>query len=209
MGVRLYADDAFIRLRQAVGDALVIAAVWWVVRLARRLAAAIGEFGIVADGLDRSGRGVSQGADNAVDAVDDVPAIGGALAAPFRTLGDAGRELTTAGDQVQRTVDAVAFWVPAVLVLLVVGWIALRYLPHRLRWVREATEVSHVLVSPDAARLLGLRAAAGRPLRTLRRDVGDPAAALAEERYAELAAVELRALGLSPARLERRPAPSA
>lgn len=209
MGVRLYADDGLLRLRQAVGDALVVAAVWWVVRLARRVARAIGELGIVADGLDRSGRGVSRGASNAVDAVDDVPAIGGALAAPFRTLGDAGQGLTLAGDQVQRTVDAVAFWVPAVLVLLVVGWIALRYLPDRLRWVREATEVGHVLASPDAARLLGLRAAAGRPLRTLRRAIGDPAAALAEERYEELAAIELRALGLSPSRLERRPTPSA
>ena len=209
MGVRLYADDTLLRLRQAVGDALVLAAVWWVVRIARRLSSAIAEVGVVADGLDRSGRSVSRGAASAVDAVDGVPAIGGALAAPFRTLGGAGRDLTAAGDQFQRTVDTVAFWLPAVLVLVVVGWIAARYVPGRLRWVREATEVEQVLASPDAARLLGLRAAAVRPLRTLRRAVGDPAAALAAGRFDELAAVELRALGLSPARLTRQPKRSA
>jgi hypothetical protein len=208
VGWRLYADDELIRLRQAAGDAVALFVAWWVVRLARRLAEAIGEFGVVADGLDRSGRSVSSGAENAVDAVEGLPAVGGALAAPFRTLGQAGSELTAAGDQVGRTVETVAFWVPLVLAVAVLGWIALRYVPHRVRWVREATEVARLLASPGAAQLLGLRAATGRPLRTLRRAVGDPAAALAEERFHELAAVELRALGLSVDRLETPSTPA-
>jgi hypothetical protein len=203
VGWRLYADDELVRLRQVVGDALAIAVAWWVIRLALRLRDAIGELRVVARGLEGSGRGVSQGAQNAGDAVASIPGVGSALSAPFRTLGGAGRDLVAAGDQVGRTVDSVALWLPLVLALLVLGWIALRYLPARLRWVREATEVTQVLASPGAAQLLGLRAAATRPLRTLRREVGDPAAALAAERYAELAVVELRALGLSPDALER------
>lgn len=203
MGRRLYADDELLRLRQIVGDVLVLVVAWWVVRAARWLADAIGEVGILADGLDRSGRGVSQGARSAVDAVDGIPAVGDALAAPFRTIDGAGRELTAAGDQVARTVDAVALWLPLLLAALVIGWIAFKYVPHRIRWIREASEVGQVLRSPDGAQLLGIRAAAGRPLRTLRREVGDPASALAEGRYRELAAVELRALGLSPDALER------
>jgi hypothetical protein len=211
VGWRLYADDDRRRLRQVVGDALAVLAAWWIVRLALRLRDGIREFRVVADGLDSSGRSVVSSARNAEDAVDGFPAIGGALAAPFRTLGGAGRDLVAAGDQVGQTVDAVAFWLPFVLVLLVLSAVAVLYLPFRLRWIREATEVTRVLVSPDAARLLGLRAATGRPLRTLRRAVGDPAAALAAERYEELAAVELRALGLSPAHLEAaspRPGPA-
>lgn len=208
MGWRLYADDELRRLRQVVGDVLAVLAAWWVVRLAFRLRDGIREFRVVAEGLDSSGQSVVRGARNAEEAVDGLPAIGGALAAPFRTLGGAGRDLVAAGDQVGQTVDAVAFWIPFLLVLLVLSVVTVLYLPFRLRWIREATEVSRVLTSPEAARLLGLRAATGRPLRTLRRAVGDPAAALAAERYEELAAVELRALGLSPAHLASpRPGP--
>jgi hypothetical protein len=197
VGWRLYADEPRRRTRQVVGDAFVLAVAWWIVRLAVRLRDGIGELSTVASGLERSGRSVSEGAGSAESAVQGVPAVGGALAAPFRRLGSAGRELTTAGDQVGRSVETVAFWVPVVLVGLVLGWILLRYLPARVRWIREATEATELLGSPDAARLLGLRAAATRPLRTLRREVGDPATALAEGRDAELARVELRALGLS------------
>lgn len=210
MGWRLYADDELRRLRQVVGDVLAVLAAWWVVRVAFRLRDGIREFHVVAEGLDSSGQSVVRGARNAEEAVDGLPAIGGALAAPFRTLGGAGQDLVAAGDQVGQTVDAVAFWVPFLLLLLVLAAVAVLYLPFRLRWIREATEVSRVLGSPEAARLLGLRAATGRPLRTLRRAIGDPAAALAAERYEELAAVELRALGLSRVHLEAaspRPGP--
>jgi hypothetical protein len=198
VGWRLYADDERRRLRQVVGDVLAVLAAWWVIRSALRLRAGIRELRVVAEGLDSSGRSIARSAQNAEDAVDGLPAIGGALAAPFRTLGGAGRDLVAAGEEVAQTVDAVAFWIPFLLVLLVLGSVAALYLPRRLRWVREATEVTRVLASPEAARLLGLRAAAGRPLRTLRRAVGDPAAALAAERFDELAAAELHALGLAP-----------
>lgn len=209
MGWRLYADDALLRTRQVVGDGLVLAAAYWIVRLALRLREGVAELRVVATGLERSGRNVSQGADGAGDVLADVPGIGGALAAPFRTIEGAGRDLVAAGDQVGRAVDAVTLWLPLVLALLVLGWIGLRYLPARVAWVREATEAGLVLRSPDAARLLGTRAAATRPLRQLRRAVGDPATALAEGRFTELAAVELRALGLSTAGLTERDAPSA
>jgi hypothetical protein len=208
VGWRLYADDPWLRTRQVVGDALALAVAWWIVRLAARLRHGIDELRLVASGLERSGRSVSEGAGSAESAVEGVPAVGGALAAPFRTIGGAGRELTAAGDQVARTVETVAFWVPVLVTALVLGWIVLRYLPARVRWVAEATEAALVLGSPDAARLLGVRAAATRPLRTLRREVGDPATALAEERYVELARVELRALGLSTHALDAGRPPS-
>ncbi|MEX1177591.1 MAG: hypothetical protein WEB09_03935 [Nitriliruptor sp.] len=205
MGVRLYADETWVRLRQVAGDATVLAITWWVIRTARRLAEAIGEFAAVADGLDRSGRTVSEAAGRASEAVEGIPAVGNALATPFRSLGGAGTELVGAGEQVGRTVAAVAFWVPAVFVALVLGWVLLWYLPRRTRWVREVRAVEELLRSPDADRLLAVRAAATRPLRQLRREVDDPAGALAEGRHAELAAVEMRALGLAPARLLRVP----
>jgi hypothetical protein len=201
---RLYADDGRRRLRQVAGDLLVLVVTGWTVRTAGRLADGVREFGAVADGLDRSGRTVSDAASRAGSAVEPLPAVGGALSAPFRALGGAGQELATAGAQVERSVDQLAFWLPALLLVVVLGWVATRYVPSRLHWIREATEVTHLLADADAAQLLGTRAAATRPLRTLRRHVDDPAAALADGRYEELATIELRALGLSPDRLAGR-----
>jgi hypothetical protein len=201
---RLYADDGGRRLRQVTGDLVVLLAVGWTVRTAGRLADGVREFGAVADGLDRSGRTVSDAAERAGGAVEPIPAVGGALSAPFRALGGAGQELAAAGAQVERSVDSLAFWLPALLLVVVLGWIATRYVPGRLRWIQEATEVTRLLESAGAAQLLGTRAAATRPLRTLRRHVDDPAAALADGRYEELASIELRALGLSPDRFTER-----
>jgi hypothetical protein len=201
---RLYADEAGRRLRQVAGDLLVLVASWLAVRTAGRIAGGVRELDSVADGLDRSGRTVAAAAGRAGDAAEGIPVVGGALATPFRSLGGAGDELTTAGDQVARTVETLAFWLPTLLVVAVAGWVLLSYLPARIRWVHEATEVSRLLadVDADTVQLLGTRAAVTRPLRTLHRDLADPAAALAAGRYRELAAVELRALGLSPDRLE-------
>lgn len=205
MDARLYADDAARRLRQVAGDLLVLVAAWLTVRTAGRIAGGVRELATVADGLDRSGRTVMAAADRAGDAAEGIPVVGGALATPFRSLGSAGDELTVAGDQVARTVETLAFWLPMLLVAAVAGWVLLYYLPRRIRWVHEATEVSRLLADADTdtVRLLGTRAAATRPLRTLRRHLTDPAAALADGRYRDLALVELRALGLSPDRLER------
>jgi hypothetical protein len=203
---RLYADDGRYRLRQAAGDALVLLVTWWTIRTASRLADGVREFGAVADGLDRSGRTVSDAATRAGSAVEPLPAVGGALSAPFRALGGAGEELAAAGGQVERSVESLAFWLPAVLLVVILGWVVTRYLPSRLRWIQEATEVTHLLASEEAVRLLGTRAVATRPLRTLRRYVDDPAAAFASGRYEELATIELRAMGLSPDRLTERAA---
>jgi hypothetical protein len=205
---RLYADDAGRRLRQVAGDLLVLVAAWLAVRTAGRIAGGVRELATVADGLDRSGRTVTAAADRAGEVAEGIPVVGGALATPFRSLGGAGDELTAAGDQVAGTVETLAFWLPTVLVVAVAGWVLLYYLPRRIRWVHEATEVSRLLAgagadgAADTVQLLGTRAAVTRPLRTLRRHLADPAAALTEGRYRELAVVELRALGLSPDRLE-------
>lgn len=207
MDTRLYADDGGRRLRQVAGDVLVLAVVWWTVRTALRLADGIRELGAVADGLGRSGRTVTEAASRAGAAVEPIPGFGGALAAPLRTLGGAGTDLTAAGVQVERSVESLAFWLPTLLVVVVLVWLLGRHLPRRIRWVQEATEVTRLLAEPDAAQLLGTRAATSRSLRTLRRYIADPAAALADGRYEELASVELRALGLSPDRLRPLPDP--
>jgi hypothetical protein len=206
--VQLYADRGPRRLRQITGDLLVVGVAYVVIAVAIELRDAIASFGEVGLQLDRSGRAVSQGADRAADAVGDVPAVGGALAAPFGTLAGAGRQLSAAGGQVTESANTVAFLVAALLIGMVVGYVAFRYVPGRIRWIQEVAEVGRLLREPDAAQLLAHRAAATRPLRTLRRtDIGGVAGRsvagdLAARRWAPLAAIELDALGLDPRRLE-------
>lgn len=202
MGWRLYADDPWRRVRQVAGDLAVLVAAWAVGRLAASLRTRIGELDAVAERLDGSGRAVVGAADRAGAAVDGVPLVGDALAGPFRSLGGAGDELVDAGARFGDVVATAAVWLPAALVVIVLGYLVLRSLPARVRWIREATEVARLLDSPGAAQLLAVRAVATRPLRALRREVGDPAAAYATGDHVALARVELRALGLSAARLD-------
>jgi hypothetical protein len=224
--VQVYADRGPRRLRQITGDLLVVGVAYVVIAVAIELRDAISSLGEVGLQLDRSGRAVSQGADRAADAVGAVPAVGGALAAPFGTLSGAGRQLSAAGGQVTESANTVAFLVAALLIGVAVGYVAFRYLPRRLEWIREVAEVRRLLHEPDAAQLLAHRAVAMRPLRTLRRSSrhrgvsgardGDAPADrvpgseragrsvaedLAARRWAPLAALELDALGLDPRRL--------
>ncbi|WP_258076883.1 MULTISPECIES: hypothetical protein [Thermobifida] len=83
------------------------------------------------------------------------------------------------------------------------------WLPVRLRWIRQASQARQLTRLPGEAgtRLLALRALTAAPVPALCRLHDDPAEAWrsGDERVvAELAALELRRLGLHPA----RPAPS-
>jgi hypothetical protein len=203
--LRLYADRGPRRVRQVLGDLLVLGVGYLMVTVALQVRDAIASLGTVGVQLHRSGRTVSQGADRAVEAVDGVPGLGGALAAPFGTISGAGRQLTAAGAQVEGATATLAFLVSALLIGLTLGYVLFRYLPGRIRWVHEAAEVERLLQGPDAARLLAHRAVANRPLRMLRRRGGeDVAADLADGRWERLAAIELDVLGLDAQRL--RPA---
>jgi hypothetical protein len=202
--MQLYADRATVRVRQVLADLLTVGGVWVGVAVALELRRSIAGLDGVGRQLERSGRTVTQGADRAVETVGGIPTVGDALAAPFGTIGGAGRQLSAAGLQVTETVATLAVLVPAVLLGLVLGALLFRVLPRRVAWVREVAEVRRLLTLPDAERLLAHRAVATRPLRELRRLAGDEAAAwFAEERFRPLAAIELRALGLDPGRLER------
>lgn len=198
----LYADRPAVRARQVIGDVTMIAVTVLAVWLARALRGSILELDGAARALIDSGETVSSGATSAAEAVDGIPAVGGALASPFTTIAGAGTQITSAGTQTSDAVHTLALLLPGLLVGLLVGYVLFRLLPARIRWVREAAEVRRLLASANAARLLAHRAVATRSLRELRRGLGDPAAALAAQRWNELAGVELHALGLRARRLE-------
>lgn len=194
--MKLYADRPAVRARQVLGDVLVLVVGWLVVRRALRLRTQILEFRSAAERLESAGHNVVRGADAAGSALEEVPVVGGAIAAPFGAVADAGRDLSAAGTDAVAGIDGLGLFLPLLLIGLVLGWVLFRYLPQRLAWIREAAEVRHVLASPNGDQLLAHRAAASRPLRTLRAATPDPAAALAAGDHAALARIELEALGL-------------
>ena len=136
--MRLYAQRPDLRLRQALGDAGVVAwIVLWVLvaRAVHRAVLVLAEPGRAVEDL---GGSVARNMASAAETADRVPVAGDALAKPFQALGDAGSSVSGAGQHAQDAVGTLAFWLAVVLVLLPVGWLLLRWLPGRWRYAREA-----------------------------------------------------------------------
>jgi hypothetical protein len=201
--MRVYADLPDRRARQLAADAGALGwAVLWVLvaRVVHRAVLLLADPGRAVEDLGRSIAG-SMGA--AAGAAGDVPVVGDDLAGPFAALGRAGNSVAGAGQNTQDAVSTLAAVLAAVLVVVPVGWMLLRWLPERLRWAREARAVDALLAdrSLDAPELelLAARALATAPLPALAGlpagtaagwRAGDPAAVRA------LAGLELRRLGL-------------
>jgi hypothetical protein len=201
--MRLYADRADLRTRQLAADAGLLAwAVLWVV-VARVVHGAVLVLADPGNAVADLGRSISDTMSSAAGAAEDVPVVGDELSSPFDALGDAGGAVTGAGAGAADAVHTLATVLAAVLVVLPVGWLLLRWLRWRLGWAREATAADRLLRSgadglPDLE-LLAARAMATAPLPELARlpagtgagwRAGDPAALHA------LAGLELARLGL-------------
>jgi hypothetical protein len=197
--MRLYAQRPDLRLRQALGDAGVVAwTVLWVL-LARAVHRAVLVLAEPGQAVEDLGGSVARNMASAAETADRVPVAGDALAKPFQALGDAGSSVSGAGQDAQDAVGTLAFLLAVVLVVLPVGWLLLRWLPGRWRYAREAGAAARLLRGTPDLELLAVRALATAPLPRLAalpagtgtagRD-GDPSAVRA------LAALELDRLGL-------------
>jgi hypothetical protein len=132
-------------------------------------------------------------------ALDDVPYVGDEVATPFDKASDAAGSLADAGRSSISAVERLAFWLGFGLAIIPILLIALRYLPGRVRWVREATAGRALLDGPGDLELFALRALGQQPLEALARVSDDPAGAWRRgdaEVIARLADLELRAVGL-------------
>jgi hypothetical protein len=194
--MKLYAEQAPLRLRQIALDLLVAA---WV--------AGWGWLGVavyrLVDKLAGPGRAVEQAGNDFTsnmgtvrDKVGRVPLVGEELRAPFGRLGGVGQTLAGAAHNQQQVVHQLAWWLGVLLAAVPIVMVLLLWLPPRLRWAREAAAAARLRDDHADLHLFALRAVARRPLRQLRLVTDDPAGALAAGRYEALAALELQALGL-------------
>ena len=203
MGMKLYAETSALRLRQQLSNTATL--VWLTVWLSigRALYRTIDHLRVATCEAEAAGAGFADRLDAVASTAADVALVGGELRRPLTGAADAGRVLESAGATAGDTVHALALWIGLLVALVPIAWVLARYLPGRLRWMREAGAAAQLRIDADDLHLFALRAMANAPFHQLRRAVPDPAAALARGEYASLAAIERERLGL------RRPAATA
>lgn len=194
--MKLFAETKRYRSRQIAVDIAVLLwiAVWirigiFVNDLFNRLA----EPGRT---VERAGRGFADTIGSVGGEVEDLPLVGDALRNPLETIAGAGRVLEEAGASQQDVVNSIAFWLGLLLALIPIGYVLLKYLPERVRWVREASAADRLRIDAADYRIFAIRALANQPLYELRRVAPDPAETYAAGDYERLAQLELGQLGL-------------
>lgn len=195
--MRIYAETHGFRLRQLLSD-LVVAwwvGVWvwigmWIHDLTTKLAAP-------GRSIEEAGAGFASTLLDAGSEVAEVPLVGEALQTPFEAAAEAGVTLQRAGQAQQDVVHALALWLGILLAFLPIAYVLFRYVPERLRWIRQANAAIKIRgKGHENLYLFALRAIATRPYPDLRRATADPGRAFADGDYGPLAALELSELGL-------------
>ena len=196
--MRLYAQTSSRRARQALGDlTLLVWCIAWIL-IARFLHGLVSDLAGPGRLLEDAGRDLTGSMSEVSAAVGDVPVAGDALEAPFDLAGGVGDGLREAGLAQQDIVATLAFWLAVVIAVLPIGWALFRWLPTRVRWIREAAAARRMI---DDVELFALRALNNRSLSELASVGPAPAAALRSGDNTimlALARLELGALGIRP-----------
>lgn len=205
--MKLYADAPVHRLRQLLGDLLLLG---WVLCWAWA-GATVHDATLELAGPGRlvteSATGLSGAMQDAGGVVDELPVVGDAARAPFDEASAAADSLAEAGREQVRSVERLALLLGLALALIPILLACLLHLPRRVRFVRRATAGARFVDAGEDLDLFALRALAHQPLHVLARVSDDPAGAWRRgDRQVtdQLAALELRAAGLRPP--PRRPA---
>src|ERR1700712_5493633 len=162
--MQLYAQHPAVRARQLAADVgLVVWLLLWLL-VARLVHGAVLALAAPGRAVSDLGNSMSGNLTSAASAARDVPLVGGRLSGPLSSLASTGRSVTGAGQSAQDAVGTLAAVLAVVLVVLPVGWLLLRWLPWRLRWVQEAGAARRLLTGSPDLDLLAARALATAPL---------------------------------------------
>lgn len=195
--MKLYAEVGSFRTRQLVTD---IAVLLWVVvwvRIGFRMHELVAKLAGPGREMETAGRSFAGNLDSVSEQVPELPFIGDSLRAPFEAAADGGRALQSAGQTHQDVVATLAVWLGVLLAAIPILYIAIKFAPGRLNWIREASAATKLRIDQEDLQLFALRAIVNRPLHELQRACADPAKALATGDYQPLADLELQTLGLT------------
>lgn len=196
----LYAELPGRRLRQVVGDLLVLGWVVAWVQVGRIVHDLVGRLAAPGRTLESAGGSLESGLSRAAEGVSGVPLVGDSLRGPLDAAGDAAGTLTGAGTSLQDAVAQLALaaglGVAALPVLgTLIVWVGLR-----VRFARRAAAARRLLAASGDLDLFALRALSRLPLPALARVSPDPAGDWRRGDPAvvrALAELELRSAGLS------------
>lgn len=194
--MKIYAERPGLRARQLLFDAMsfVWVAVW--IRIGMKVHDLIDALATPGQRMEEAGTDFAASVSRLGGRADDLPFIGNRLGQAFGTVAQGGRSLERAGMAQQDAVQTLALWLGVIAAVLPILWLVARYVPGRVRWVREATAAARLRASGADLRLFALRALTTVPLHELRRVSDDPAGDYEAGRFRELAAVELASVGL-------------
>jgi hypothetical protein len=194
--MKLYAESPGVRTRQILLDTgMALWIVLWV-KVGQGVYHAVERLRGAGRTMEAAGQGFAEKLDGVARTIGRTPVVGDRLRDPFTGAADAGRTLQRAGVAQDHATHTVALWLGILLALIPILYLLVRWLPPRVRWVREATAVARLRIDAPDLELFALRAVVRRPLWELQRACADPAAALATRDFEPLARLELAALGL-------------
>ena len=194
--MKLYAEVPYHRTRQILIDVAVI--VWCLVwiRLGMWIDTLVNRLQGPGRTIENAGSDLAGNFTSLSERASEVPIVGDTLRDPFEAAARASTALQQAGQAHQDIIHTLAIWLGVLLAVIPIGYVLMRYLPARLRWIREASAATRLRIDAEDLQLFAIRAVATRPLYELRRACPDPAGCLARGDYEPLAALELGALGL-------------
>jgi hypothetical protein len=199
--MKLYADSPTRRLRQMVGDALLLGWILIWIEIGKAVHDATMALARPGQEINEASSGLADKLREASSVVGDTPLVGDELQSPFDGAGDAADQIASAGTSSVEAVEQLAHWlgwsVGAIPVLiLLVG-----YLPLRWRFVRAASAGQRFVNAAEDLDLFALRALARQPMHRLGRISDDPAGAWRRgdpDVVRALAVLELNDVGLTP-----------
>jgi hypothetical protein len=197
--VRLYADRPAVGLRQFVTDLLIVVWIGFWIWAATMVYSTVLKLAVPGQKIEGAGEGMSGGLSDAGDKVDNIPAVGDALASPLDRAAGAAESLADAGRAQQEAVHNLAITLVVLLLIVPLALVLFVWLPMRVRWIRRASFATALRQGRGGRDLLALRALANQPLRRLAALAPDPASAWRDGDASivdSLARLELRTLGL-------------
>ena len=200
--MKLYAEVSRVRTRQVLQDAAASLWIYIWIRVGIHVRSLVDRLAGPGETIERAGDGFAGTLFDISSKVAEVPGVGAVLEAPFDAAGEAGLALERAGAAQQDVVHTLALWLGALLALIPISYVLYKYLPDRVRWVREASAADRIRLDAADLHLFAIRAVARQPLYELNRVCADPAAALQNGKYEPLANLELASLGLKTSRLQ-------
>lgn len=198
--MKVYADRRRTATGQFVSDLFVVAWVGYWIWVATEVHALVEKLAVPGQKLEDAGNGIAVGLSDAGNKVDNVPAVGDALASPFERAAAGAQSLAEAGREQQHTVQQLAIVIVVLLLIVPLGLVLFVWLPLRLRWIRRASVGSALRGGTAGRDLLALRALSRQPLRRLLAIHPDPVSAWRAgdtSTLDALANLELRTLGLN------------